>query len=286
MGTEKDRKTGARPAIPMEGETLTYSKADEILRGEFRKPAHAINVQAVKLCCQIVGRDMPEITEEKAEQAWAVLKVQIAQRERRRVTARRHRRTVIFALVAVLLVASICVAAGIIPWIRDMFWDSDRLNVVVKPAEGQQRQAAQPRSDRLGQAFIDILDEHRINAMLPTWLPEGYTLESVQTAEPSETWIQVVARYATKQHTMFIQVDAMLGERVFTASEKGIEPLESYMLDDTAVALYENADYRTARYISEPYNVEISGDGISTDDLKQMIESALRRKLTYEEISD
>ena len=109
----------------------------------------------------------------------------------------------------------------------------------------------------------DELEGMELNDYLPTWIPEGYTVEEIQPYEYHE-WSNAVITFSGEgMPTFYLCVDVYenLGQMQYTTFEKDDAPVQKQRLSNGAtVYFYTNGGYEHSIYQNQNVVCSISGD--------------------------
>lgn len=281
MRAGKSRNPTSRPSVPDIPRVLTRSKVEAIRNHQLLLPPRLINTRVLDLCAQVLTQGEPALTDEAIARAWMALKTRICTEDKQRVALLHRKRLVLLVVLMALLIAGLCVASGVLPWIKRMLWDNEYLTINLDGGSSYHSEVEQLFA--VGDELEAAMRNNGMTVTLPSWFPEGYNPLSLDVFQLTETWIRVIASYSDGERTLFLQVDRMQEESAAHIIEKDASAIFTFVDDAVTVAIYENLGFVSARYFTEPYIVEISGNGITTEDAITMIESALGRNFTYEE---
>lgn len=269
---DRDRNQNGHPP-----RFLTLRMIDAIRDHELSKPLRKMDPHILSLCAQAVTVDDVELTETEMHHAWDKITRMIQEHEAKQ-PYRQKKSVIILIVLIVLLLATICIAT-ILPWLLETRWNSEQYSLSVKTQETAVWDKAVSYDPLLGNAFITVMQDNAFNVPMPNTIPTGYVLQQTDVINLSDTWMQIVSRYEDGKSIMFIQVDRILMdngdiEATVEMDDNLIEILEVGALQ---VALFENLGFTTAKYSFPPYIVEITGNGLSREDLIIMIESTYER---------
>ncbi len=268
-GAGNDRKSGSRSD---DHRFLTFSMVAAIRDHESAKAWQSINAAVLRLCSLVLTYRIEALSQERQEQAWTAIEAWINQDVHRHVIHSRHVRVILVTLLLILLLGSICFAA-FRPWIVSTLFGAEQVQSEI---EATQQVSLEPRTygDALGVDFVDVLNQDNVRVMLPCWIPEGYSLTTVDAVDFTRTRWEATARYQGNDAGFSIQIsryDSDNGVVSFNA-EKDARTQSTKEVNGITVSIFDNLARRSAQYIVPPYVVVISGS-ISQEDLTQMIES-------------
>lgn len=234
----------------------------------------------ISLCDEVLTHGREVTDEARMALTWAAIQQRIALPAARQNPKRRVHRLMLAMVLLLLLIAGLCFATGLIPWITQLLWDHEQLTVDINQgAQHVNVNKDQPASDALVQMLLEV----GIQIATPETLPDGYELVSVDVQWITDTWVMVIGRYESLDHTLYIQVDSVERESILHMVEKDAEPILTYADEGVSIAIFENLGYVSASYYAIPDFVTIAGDGVTLDEMLSMIQSTFGRVFTYEE---
>ena len=174
---------------------------------------------------------------------------------KRRPLRRLPRRVAVVAAVICALFATMIVAqaAGLNLW-----------NVIVQWSEETFRFTYQ--GDESSSSWMEGQEELKgmgLDDYLPTWIPEGYTVEKVQTYEYHEWSNAVITFRGEGMPTFYLCLDLYenLEQMQYTTFEKDNAPVEEQQLSNGAIVyFYTNGGYEHSIYQKQNVVCSISGD--------------------------
>lgn len=180
-----------------------------------------------------------------------------------------------FTLLFVLFLGLVFQAMGFNMWSLFVTWDDETMDVSFYVPENitsnGNENGLKPAID---DAFFQKLDELEMTPLLPSWMPEGFALERVESKIESE-----VLRWAAGS---YLCGDRNLKVFVFMSTSKntaGILSLEKDerepdIFDQGGIRFYvmDNLNNALAFWYDPPYNVQITGR-VTREELRQMIDS-------------
>ena len=174
---------------------------------------------------------------------------------KRRSLRRLPRRVAVVAAVICTLFATIIVAqaAGLDLWGVIVQWSEETFRFTY--------QGDVPSSSWM--EGREELEGTELNDYLPTWIPEGYTVEEIQSYEYHE-WSNAVITFSGEgMPTFYLCVDVYenLGQMQYTTFEKDDAPVQKQRLSNGAtVYFYTNGGYEHSIYQNQNVVCSISGD--------------------------
>lgn len=174
---------------------------------------------------------------------------------KRRSLRRLPRRVAVVAAVICTLFATMLVAqaAGLDLWGVIVQWSEETFRFTY--------QGGVPSSSWM--EGREELEGTELNDYLPTWIPEGYTVEEIQPYEYHE-WSNAVITFSGEgMPTFYLCVDVYenLGQMQYTTFEKDDAPVQKQRLSNGAtVYFYTNGGYEHSIYQNQNVVCSISGD--------------------------
>ena len=174
---------------------------------------------------------------------------------KRRSLRRLPRRVAVVAAVICTLFSTMLVAqaAGLDLWCVIVQWSEETFRFTY--------QGGVPSSSWM--EGREELEGTELNDYLPTWIPEGYTVEEIQPYEYHE-WSNAVITFSGEgMPTFYLCVDVYenLGQMQYTTFEKDDAPVQKQRLSNGAtVYFYTNGGYEHSIYQNQNVVCSISGD--------------------------
>ena len=174
---------------------------------------------------------------------------------KRRFLRRLPRRVAVVAAVICTLFATMIVAqaAGLDLWGIIVQWSEETFRFTYQ-GDGPSSGWMEGREE---------LEGMELNDYLPTWIPEGYTVEEIQPYEYHE-WSNAVITFSGEgMPTFYLCVDVYenLGQMQYTTFEKDDAPVQKQRLSNGAtVYFYTNGGYEHSIYQNQNVVCSISGD--------------------------
>ncbi len=177
------------------------------------------------------------------------------------------------AVAAVVLVVLLPLTAEAFSW-------KDVWNVVAKWAKetfsfvgSEAATVSEPVPDYDGEctSLQELLQINKIDpSIVPTWIPEGYAIKSVEKAI-SPTQEIYVAYYVDGEKELRVRVESFLPNDAYNVEIEG-DDFEVYVYSGTKYYIMRNKDQIRAVWTSGSFECNFSGD-LSVDDAKKMIDS-------------
>lgn len=115
-----------------------------------------------------------------------------------------------------------------------------------------------------------LIKSNRDASLIPTWIPDGYELDSVEKVINPQQEIYI-ARYVSSQGKITLRVQTFISKKPQNM-EIGEGVSEIYSANGIDFYIFENYDQIRATWVSSSFEYLISGD-ISIEELKMMIDS-------------
>lgn len=139
--------------------------------------------------------------------------------------------------------------------------------------------APNPSSELEYGSLLELAEKHKIDlSVIPTWIPDGYTLDKIEIAENPLQEIYI-AFYKNGDKRLKITVRSYL-DGYPEQSEQDIGFAEKYESSGVSYFISSNYDQAKAVWINGPYECYIAGE-LTMDQLKLMIDS-IGKVSTYE----
>lgn len=247
---------------------LSIRRFEEIRDGQLIKGAKKMNVEIFDACNRMITLNM-EVTAEEKEQAWQKIQTRI-QQERKAEKRRPVLWYIIAAILCLALIGTIGFANG---WFR-IWWDNEQLwfeRSQLSLIDNYSEIEKVEYDSVLGIEFIEALKEMDMHIQLPSYIPDGYKLKTVNMN--SDGWQQVIASYRKGSSRLTIIVEKFSENiGITTGLEKDAKELQHYTVDGMEYVIYNNLTRLSACWQRDSYLVTISGE-IIKDELIQMINS-------------
>ena len=261
-------------------EAMETEELEEILRLDAETPAGVeTDTELVLFILEVLAsrRNTTNITGNTAQKAWESFEQNYMPEESRKsATAHKsapwlRRMTAAAAVVALLIVIPISTKALTLEEVWNIFarWAKETFSFV----SGDDTDVSEPVvDDGLEYSSMqDMLKKYdRDYSLVPTWIPDGFTPESIQRVITPAQEIYL-ARYINGDKKFSIRVQNYLGED-FQKVEIEEEYSEIYPYEGVDYYLFENVEQCRAFWVVGSYECIISGD-LSIDELKLMIDS-------------
>lgn len=265
-------------------DTMETEELEEILRLDAETPeGEESDTELILYVMEVLARrrNNANITGNNAQTAWesfqqnympkACLEYTPAKKDKNATT--QWWRRMVAAAAVIALVVCVPVTANAFSWdeVWGVFaqWAKETFSFV----SGEDTEISEPSPNRREEVapLQELLAESKRNAsIVPTWIPDGYELESV---EKSQTPVQEIywAFYLNGDKVLRIRVQTFLSTE-FQKSEINTDYSEIYLASGIEYYLFENMDQCRAVWIADTYECNISGD-LSIEEIKLMIDS-------------
>lgn len=126
-------------------------------------------------------------------------------------------------------------------------------------------------------AFFQKLEELEITHLMPSWMPDGFALERVESKieRSHDRW--AVGMYTCGDRQLRISVDKKLSFDGNLRIEKDERKPEIYERGGIKFFIMDNLQRAVVYWFDLPYRISITGH-VTRDELKQMINSMFERK--------
>lgn len=250
---------------------VTKENAMQILEWQQTLPAEEMNSTLIMECVNLLTSEHPtEIDVSEKERIWEALRLHISEdREREGVAEQEWRKTgskkriasrpaAVFSIVLCFLVltASICLAAGVLPWrlsvINDMGYFEIHIVSTSNLGDGNQDVVGPD----LPNAFMQKLDEHNIKVVMPHDLPKGFQVLSVEESAEDEPILYVACHFMNGDAKLTVKVEEIPADHL-----DDNEYLMTYEMSGSEVSVYQNKNGEYYVYDNESYTSAIWREG-------------------------
>ena len=275
-------------------DTLTKREIEQILDGQLELPEKDINGDLVQECLLFLYPEyengaMPE--GKKSREKIETFLERVREEEKRRIIKPdknpAHFRIsptvlVVSVLMGILLIGTaIANSLGFDIWNYVFHWDSGTLSMGIS-MRGQQEGDEPPKRIGIGRddAFDQKLAEFEMYPSLPSWLPDGFILKSVEASIDNEHLSWVLGTYADGERQLQVTVDKNTAECSINNLniEKDEQELEIYKQNGTEFFIVDNLTRAEVYWVEPPYLLNVGGN-ISRDDLTRVIDSIYERRM-------
>lgn len=259
------KKKKAQIAALLGKTQLSRRELQELIDLQMALPERDVNPRLINACHQLLYPQAGDgLTTDQAILAHRVGRIQEAARGQL-PPSRRLRPAMVVAVVlaAVLLLGAVAQALGYPVWETVFGWTDDDLIIETTIRGGgkmKEPAAALPVGD---DPFSQALRERGMAVRLPTKLPRGFVLESVEI-DDNDIGTVVIGHYAFGERIYMIDVTKeKLGDAEYRAEgsylPKNPGPPEIIAIDGVDIYLYGNVEWENAYWLLPPYQVHLTG---------------------------
>lgn len=263
-------------------DSMTTQELEEILRLDAEAPEE--RESDTELLLYVMGvladRKKNNVTGKTAQESWESFRKNYLDEEytEEMRVPKKHRATkpwrrLIAAAAVIVLVVCIPLSAKAFGWdeLWNVFaiWTKDTFSFV----SGEKTLVSDPSPDDqdVYNSLQELLRENnRDPNLVPSWIPEGFVLESVEKMVSPHDEIYN-AFYLNGERQLTIRVRSYLQEDPEKAEING-DLLEIYEVSGVQYYIFTNMNQLQAVWINGSYQCNISGD-LSMEEMKQMIDS-------------
>lgn len=260
-------------------EDMETEELEEILRLDAEVPEGVeSDTELILYILEVLaGRNAKNITGNTAQEAWESFKQNYMPEESRKSVETKknafwmRKLVAAAAVVALLICIPISTNALTLEEVWDIFarWAKETFSFV----SGENAEVSEPSPDDqdMYSSLQEMLqEEKRDPSIVPTWIPDGFTLEKIEKDSSPILEIYTVL-YLDGSRELRIQVKTHLSEDIQN-NEIENDPIEIYSHEEIDYYIFENLDQLFVTWMAEPYECFISGD-VSIDEAKMMIDS-------------
>lgn len=255
-------------------DAMSTEALEELLRLDCEASTDNTDTEALLYIMDLLAKRSKQKTGKTAQESWEFFQRNYAVDDSKEESDfKPWLRRVIAAAAVIVLLISIPIAAQALSW-------EDIWNAVAKWAKetfsfvsDADAELTEPDENlEIGQKSLkDLLTtEINVDAMLPTYIPEGYVFKEIIT---DETPVQrvYIAHYVNENKLLTIAVRSYLDSDM-ELTEIDNEPLETYKKDGTDYYIFENDERIKAVWKKDAYQCYISGL-LDIEEIKWMIDS-------------
>lgn len=266
-------------------EAMETEELEEILRLDAEAPEERESDTELLLYIMevLANRNKNNVTGKTAQEAWESFQQNYLPQEEECVEYIQNRRSTrkaapwlcraIAAAAVIVVLICIPITARAFGWEKlwNVFatWAKDTVSFV----GSEETHIGEPvvADDLEYTSLRDMLERNnRPSDMVPTWIPEGFVLESIEKVVSPRDEIYK-AFYLNDERQLTIRVRSYLQE-VPEKAEINEDLLEIYEVSGVQYYIFSNMGQMRAVWIVSSYQCNISGD-LSLDEIKQMIDS-------------
>lgn len=184
------------------------------------------------------------------------------------------------ALLMVFLFGLIFQASGMNMWRLIVSWDNETMEMKENKNGWKMRQEYESDIDPVfDDAFFLKLGEMEMHPLLPSWMPEGFVLERLESKIETDYYRWALGTYTHGDRQFLISVVKNVSEN--SAGVWSIEKDERMpdIFEQGGIKFYvmDNLSRSHAFWFDLPYTISVAGH-VTRDELKQMINSMFVRK--------
>lgn len=266
-------------------EAMSTEELEEILRLDAEAPEGAqSDTELVLYILEVLDsrRNTNNITGNTAQEAWESFQQNYMPEEPQKPVGMKkpvlwmRKLAVAAAVVALLIFIPISARALTLEEMWDIIarWAKETFSFV----SGESTEISEPMSDdqRDFTSLQEMLAaEKRDSSIVPTWIPEEFTLDKIEKDSSPMREIYTV-RYANGDRKIRIQVTTYLSGDI-RKHEIENDSAEIYTYKGIDYYFLKNVDQHRVFWMVDSYECDISGD-VSIDELKRMIDSIQKGK--------
>jgi hypothetical protein len=194
-----------------------------------------------------------------------------------------HIRPIPFAactLLLVLIIGFVFQASGLNMWRLFVSWDNETMEMIVSANGWKMKQDyVNDTKPAFDDAFFHTLEEMDMHPLLPSWMPDGFALERIDSRIVSEDNLWAMGAYTCGDRYLSIYVFKNTSENsggVFRLEKDERKP-DIFDLGGIKFYVMDNLGTTQAFWFDLPYIINITGY-VNRDELKHMINSMFERK--------
>ncbi len=183
-----------------------------------------------------------------------------------------------FTLLFLFLFGFVFHAMGYGIWRLSVSWDDETMEVRISTQGNITWQAYECNlKPAIDDAFFQKLKELEITPMMPSWMPDGFALERVDSKieRSHDRWAVGIYTCGDRQLLIAVIKDISFGCNMWI--EKDEREPEIYERGGIRFYIMDNLKRAVVQWFDPPYKISMTGH-VSRDELKQMIDSMFVRK--------
>lgn len=183
-----------------------------------------------------------------------------------------------FTLLFLFLFGFMFHAMGYGIWRLSVSWDDETMEVRISTQGNIIWQGNEYNlKPAIDDAFFQKLNELEIALMMPSWMPDGFALERVESKieRSHDRWAAGMYTCGDRQLRIGVFKDHHFGCNMWI--EKDEREPEIYDRGGIRFLIMDNLERAVVQWFDPPYEINITGH-VSRDELKQMIDSKFVRK--------
>lgn len=184
------------------------------------------------------------------------------------------------SLLPVLVLGFVFQASGLNMWRLFVSWENEIMEMREEKNGWKMRQEYESEIEpAFDDAFFQKMEEMDMNPLLPSWMPEGFILEDVESKIETEYSRYALGAYTCGERQFHISVVKNISENSggVWSLEKDENKPDIYEQGGIKFYIMDNLSRSRAFWFDPPYTINISGN-VTRDELKQMINSMFKRK--------
>lgn len=200
----------------------------------------------------------------------------------RRAPVRRHRVSLVTAVILLLgAITGVCCALGFNIWNVTALWDNETLNMWLEPADEASATYLKSPSNRTaadvwGNALYDLMEEHGISAVLPTWMPEKLQVADIKYSEQTNGSSRITASYLAENGEHFnLVIRELLTQEIpnyLIMMEADDSLQETIQWNGNEYYISSNLENTTVTWVAIDKSIQISGS-IERSEIENLIKS-------------
>lgn len=184
----------------------------------------------------------------------------------------------VFTLLFVFLLSFVYSAMGYNAWRFFVSWDDETMKIVFsKQGNITWRENKYYLKPAIDDAFFQKLEELELTTLMPSWMPDGFTLERADSKieRTHDRWAIGMYTCGDRQLQIGVFKDISFGCNMWI--EKDEREPEIYERGGITFYIMDNLKRAVVQWFDPPYKINICGH-VSREELKQMIDSMFVRK--------
>jgi hypothetical protein len=273
---------------------LTAQEMEQILDGQLRLPARAMDAALIRRCRlalypHIQGADVPG-KRETLNRVHAFLQKDGNREDAKANASAGAKRRFFIRPAALVACVLFCVlmfrvsndAVGFNVWDLLFSWNDEFMKMEL---DMQAKLTGNNNVDYLNHiqtdAFFKKLEELEITPALPTWMPDGFTLEHVDSMVESESYRWAMGSYSCDDSDLMILVAKNTSKDPGGAISLEKDEREPEIFEQGGIKFYimDNLSRSRVFWYDPPYMINISGH-VTREELRQMIDSIFERSIS------
>lgn len=263
-------------------DSMPTEALEQILRADAETPAEQeSDIELILYIMEVLARRKKENQQsgKTAQQSWESFQQhylpeqEIQKQNAKTLSGRPWLRRIAACAAAVILILCIPLSSRALSleelWDIVARWAKETFSFV----SGDNSEVSEPNSIS-EEGFTSLQDalikSNRDASLIPTWIPDGYELDSVEKVINPQQEIYI-ARYVSSQGKITLRVQTFISKKPQNM-EIGEGVSEIYSANGIDFYIFENYDQIRATWVSSSFEYLISGD-ISIEELKMMIDS-------------